>query len=232
MTTISVHFIGLCIHIEQSSVRCIRRAHRVVMLANEAIEHGVNAHQPFLQLPDHQRIKLDGVTLEITNAVADRNGVTYDPDTWSAIPRLTREGLVTMLDFAVVCETKPPAAAYFDIDSGRFRACQSDRGAIGSSISFTSDDDYVRLVITPFGGDALPPFDFSDGVQVIVANTADGGAESEDDYLLNYDIFLDPPDDPPVPPEPEPGLLCRLSKCVPLDPDLDLGIRCSNTGYP
>src|SRR5258706_15574732 len=103
MGHITIHFVGLCIHIAKSAAEAIPREHRIVLLENRETQsihgHDIAPHLPEMKLRRSRSIDVPGVTAlgrgayglhRVSMRVLNEHGpYTHDPKTWVAVPQLT-----------------------------------------------------------------------------------------------------------------------------------------------
>jgi hypothetical protein len=249
MGEITIHFVGVCVHVGQQDIPSLPCAHRVVLISNpkakKLLGRNVEPHIPTLILPQPAKIDLkcvtssggsssytlQGVTLSIANAA--RTGFVLDP-TYSAVPRLAAPGASLSPNLGVIVDRMPPVVATFDLDNGTLVACMAtENGAIGTSAVIQTDGDPV-LELTCFVGESTQ-VPFPTGAVLLVTNSAAPGFDDDADFLLSYEVCASIPASAKIPSGPPKMKLpaCFQRKGLSADlPIFDLGPSCSNSGYP
>ncbi|HKS26150.1 MAG TPA: hypothetical protein VJZ76_25390 [Thermoanaerobaculia bacterium] len=179
-------------------------------------------------------IPLQGVSLKID---AMPGPVTYDPFYDAIIPSLKKEmdGVEELSppDFTLVNgETPwPTIAAYFDVESGAFSAC-NDKGAADALLTIETGPGPVQLIATPFQNSPnrvlTGVLDLGDTATITVQNSS---AMEMDDRLsrrhfeLHYLLAQFPPTTPQVPRFIDDSKLCGPESGL-------FNAGCSDTNYP
>jgi hypothetical protein len=232
MGELNVYFVGVCVHVREVA----EATHRVVVLN---ASNGDTIHRR--QIEPH-RAKLDigavgtpapnGVIYTIANATT--RIVDYDPSFERCIPRLaefTKEKDLPALSDAVVHgKDKTRAAAYFDAVGTFFGEVTSGGASVARLVVKT--DGPPRLRVSPFESDLFPEETVSlsdsdtDTVTIAILNVADrASAENDFDFLLNFRILENIPEDAWWPTEPR--------QCKASNRDYgSIGPGCSNSAYP
>jgi len=231
---IIIRFIGLCTHIGQVNLPKLQPRHRMILLGFEGSElrgKTVSPHQPQLIKEDKEAIALQRVRLSIANP--KRTGFVRHATFVAAVPHLDHSEELEPKD-GVLYSGNPPVQAYFDVDDGELHACiTSTKGvtppAIGTWLKVETEGDPI-VKVASLHGDEVTQWTFRDRSVIGIHNVATGGADSADDYLINYLAFEEPKEIPKPPPEPDPAV--ALHQCPVLDLEIDLTSSCSNTGFP
>jgi len=233
MSHIIIRFIGLCTHIGQVNFPDLQPKHRMILLGfgGDALRgKPVNAHQPQLVKEDKQAFLLQRMRLRIANAKP--TGFVRHDSFLAAVPHLDHSEKLTPKD-GVLYAGDLPVQAYFDVDDGELHACIASanrtKPAIGTWLKVETEGDPI-LHVTGLHSDEVTQWRFAHRSVIGIHNIATGGADSADDYLINYLAFEEPTEIPQPPPEPDPGI--ALDHCPVLDPEIDLTSSCSNTGFP
>jgi hypothetical protein len=254
MGEITVRFVGICVHLVNASKTL--PPHRVVAMSNTGDVNGksISPHQPSIAIvPGTGRITsgafppLNKVRISIGPIDGSPQ---YEWSTWRSMPSLSALSGRTPLQLnnAVVEQGQGLASVFFDAGSGTFSAARvatgepADDQPVAAILKVNTEEDEPVLLLWKFDGSAIePPVTFTSGTVLELTNDANGGAESEDDFLLSYDIFTSFPSDPVIPqctnprlpviPRQVAGLVERLgAQGLGVIPDLTTG--CSNSTYP
>ena len=244
MSTITVEFIGICVHIAKKDFNRLPSEHRVVLPSNPAAKriHGrlLEPHIPTLHFPEPRQLqtgcltaenastyRLRGVTLSIANATGPKP--KYDQN-YKSIPRLTPPGKPPLApNDSVILDGQEPAVGYFDINTGTISLCLATiNGAMGIRVTMETDGDPI-LQIACFDGTSTQ-LTFADGATLIIRNAAIDGADDEADFLLSYEVCASIPLDAVIPKKPASGLNPCAAQKLGLPADFDTA--CSNSGYP
>ncbi|MDQ3280235.1 MAG: hypothetical protein M3Q69_02350 [Acidobacteriota bacterium] len=179
---------------------------------------------------------MDGVALQIANAVHTQRGPSYSPD-WPAVPSLSAAvgGVKLVLDPRVV--TNGGAACRFDVPSGAYEPFRASAhaNAVWSKLTVTIREAAPTLVVTRIWDQAVSTIRLTPGASIALHNI---GAESdaEVDFVLHYGVTTFTPNVLPHFEVPEglrdatPDELARLQ--LPPAAGAQLTLGCSNSNYP
>jgi hypothetical protein len=237
MSHVTVHFVGICTHISQSTVPELPAQQRVVLVN----ARGVEAVRETVILPHDatltigtEVIPLRGCTVRLVAANSPSDGPVLD-DTFKDLPNLTHlmEGMGDLgsPSVDVVLNRSPEhSACYFDIGFGTLSACREPKGAAAATLDVDSPEP-VSLEITPWDGSmAVQSYSLDDGSVVLVANTDLQAANDDErrcvDFLLHYTTATKMPHAPQVP------QAIALPPCPFTHAHLTVGAGCSNSNYP
>ena len=243
MGEVTIRFKGICTHFRNSTTE-LPVQHRVVLL-NASGFTVINS----LRIPPHhaslviegnmlsRTFPLQGVSLRIDAA---RSKVKYDSFYDKIIPSLKKEmdqvETLSPPDPTLVNGKTPwpTIAAYFDVDSGEFSAC-NDNGAADALLTVKTRPGSARLIATPFPNVTDPgglngTIDLGEKATIVVQNSPDMELEMKDPtsrrhFSLHYLLAVSPPTTPQVP-----SKIDDSKKCGPIPWLFNAG--CSDSNYP
>jgi hypothetical protein len=236
MSHVTVHFVGICTHISQSTLPELPATQRVVLVnARDGYEvHAVPIprHLPVLQIEPAEPIELPGCTMRLVTSAAVP--FTADP-TFDALPNLRQlvQGLTALSAPSaevVLDRNAQRSACYFDIDFGTLSACLDHNGAAVATLDAKSPEP-IWLEIARWDGSDTEVIELPDGTVVWVANAdpdpdSKGVAHPFVDFLLHYATAATMPHTPQVPQSMMP------SQCAFKHHFQTVGAGCSNSNYP
>ena len=252
MGHIVIRFTGIAVHIDRDTFPPLQPRHRVIFISQlRNPPPGIEAlpHELILLLPEAQTIDLPcvedaggqlaynlrGVSMQVLRSTGR---FTPDESYKSYVPRLAEKAGVLPPDEGVILHHQEPAAAYFDIEHGMLAAClATKRGAIGTHLVVETEDERPQLELRCFDDpDATATLEFESGSVLTLLNVAEGGIDTDDDFVLSYEVCSTIPPEgarvKPVAPDTPPPTSCIVADdSLPLG-HIDFGAGCSNSGYP
>ena len=237
MSHVTVHFVGICTHISQSTLPALPAQQRVVLVnarhGYDVREMLIPPHEPGLKIGTEEPIALRGCTVRLVTAKSPSATVDLDKS-FQHLPNLTNlmEGLTDLgapSPDVVLEQNAERSACYFDIDFGTLSACRDPKGAAIATLEADSSES-ISLEITPWDNSfTIASYTLDPDAIVWVANT-DPQVENDGhrfaDFLLHYVTAAKMPHTPQVP------QLIALPQCGFTHPYPTVGAGCSNSNYP
>lgn len=234
---VTVHFVGICTHISQSTLPALPAKHRVVLvnaLHGSAVrEMPIPAHEAGLRIGQEAPIPLRGCTVRLVTAMPPSSTVELT-DSFKALPNLTSlmERLADLgapSPEVVLDQNAERSACYFDIDFGTLSACRDLKGAAITTLEVDSPER-LSLEIMAWDNSLVVSYPLEPDAIVWVANTdpqiQNGNPHHSVDFLLHYATAARMPHTPQVP------HLIALPQCGFSHPFPTVGAGCSNSNYP
>lgn len=252
MGHIVIRFVGIAVHIDRDTFPPLPPRHRVIFISHlRNPPPGITAqpHQLILLLPEAQAIdlpcaqdagdqfawSLNRVSMQVRRSAGR---FSLDESYKQYIPRLSEKAGALPPDEGVILQHQEPVTAYFDIEHGTIAACQAtEGGAIGTHLVVETEDERPQLELRCFDDpQATATLEFESGSVLTLLNIAEGGIDSDDDFVLSYEVCSTiPPASArvqPVAPKNPPQTNCMVAdESLPFG-HIDFGAGCSNSGYP
>jgi hypothetical protein len=236
MNHVTVHFIGICTHVSQSTLPDLPAKQRVVLVnardGKDVRGMQIGRHSPVLDVAGNT-IALSGCTMRLVTAHSEWRALDIT-ETFRALPNLTNlmDGLTTLgppSREVVLDANDAHAVCYFDIDFGSLSACTDERGAAVATLHVESEES-ISLEVTGWDGTALGTYPLGSDETLMVANTDEPSVPSHahpsGDFLLHYKTAASMPHTPQIP-QRIALLPCSFRHRFPT-----VGAGCSNSNYP